>query len=59
MLYNYILENYKEAEPIFFSDLERDNISKSALNQQLKTIEEQVAKIVNEDGTINNFNPEE
>lgn len=38
MLYDYILENYKEAEPIFFSDLERDGISKSALNQQLKTM---------------------
>lgn len=38
MLYDYILENYKEAEPIFFSDLERDDISKSALNQQLKTM---------------------
>lgn len=38
MLYDYILENYKEVEPIFFSDLERDDISKSALNQQLKTM---------------------
>lgn len=38
MLYDYILENYKETEPIFFSDLERENISKSALNQQLKTL---------------------
>ena len=36
MLYNYIKANYKEAEPIFFSDLERDDINKSALNQQLK-----------------------
>ncbi|MDO4283946.1 MAG: DUF6088 family protein [Eubacteriales bacterium] len=38
MLYDEILENYKEAEPIFFSDLKRDGISKSALNQQLKTM---------------------
>lgn len=38
MLYDEILENYKEAEPIFFSDLERNGISKSALNQQLKTL---------------------
>lgn len=38
MLYNYIKANYKEAEPIFFSDLERDDISKSALNQQLKRL---------------------
>ena len=38
MLYNYIKENYKEAEPIFFSDLEIGNITKSALNQQLKKL---------------------
>ena len=37
MLYDYIREHYKEAEPIFFSDLEREDISKSALNQQLKS----------------------
>ena len=36
MLYNYIKDHYKEAEPIFFSDLEREDITKSALNQQLK-----------------------
>jgi len=38
MIRDYIIENYKEAEPIFFSDLERDGITKSALNQQLKTM---------------------
>lgn len=38
MLYDYILENYKEAEPIFFSDLERGDISKAALSQQLKIL---------------------
>lgn len=38
MLYDYIIEHYDEAEPIFFSDLERENITKSALNQQLKTL---------------------
>lgn len=38
MLYDYIMEHYKEAEPIFFSDLEREDISKSALNQQLKKL---------------------
>lgn len=38
MLYEYILQNYKEAEPIFFSDLEIGNITKSALNQQLKVL---------------------
>ena len=38
VLYNYIREHYKEAEPIFFSDLEREDITKSALNQQLKKL---------------------
>ena len=38
MLYNYIKEHYNEAEPIFFSDLEREGITKSALNQQLKKL---------------------
>jgi hypothetical protein len=38
MLYEYIRQRYKEAEPIFFSDLERQDISKSALNQQLKKL---------------------
>lgn len=36
MLYDYIIENYKEAEPIFISDLKIEDITKSALNQQLK-----------------------
>ena len=38
MLYDYIKEHYKEAEPIFFSDLEREDLTKSALNQQLKKL---------------------
>ena len=38
MLYNYIKEHYKEAEPIFFSDLEREDITESALNKQLKKL---------------------
>lgn len=38
MLYEYIIENYKTAEPIFFSDIEIQGISKSALSQQLKTL---------------------
>jgi len=38
VLYEYIIEHYKKAEPIFFSDLVRDDISKSALNQQLKKL---------------------
>ena len=36
MLCNYIKEHYIEAEPIFFSDLLRTNISEPDLNQQLK-----------------------
>lgn len=38
MLYNYIKEHYKEAEPIFLSDLLRTNITESVLNQQLKEL---------------------
>lgn len=38
VLYNYIREHNKEAEPIFFSDLEREDITRSALNQQLKKL---------------------
>ena len=38
MLYEYITENYKEAEPIFFSDLPMEGVTKSALNQQLMTL---------------------
>lgn len=38
VLYNYIREHYKEAEPIFFSDLKREDITRSALNQQLKKL---------------------
>lgn len=38
MLYNYIKAHYKEAEPIFFSDLLREDIADSALNQQLKEL---------------------
>ena len=38
MLYEYIKSHYKEAEPIFFSDLERQDITKSALNQQLRVL---------------------
>ena len=38
MLYKYITENYKEAEPIFFSDINVEGISKPALNKQLATL---------------------
>lgn len=46
MLYNYIKDHYKEAEPIFFSDLEREGITKSAINQQLKTAKISWRKII-------------
>lgn len=38
MLYNYIKTHYKEAEPIFLSDLLRTNITEPDLNQQLKEL---------------------
>ena len=38
MLYNYIKEHYKEAEPIFLADLLRTNITELDLNQQLKEL---------------------
>ena len=36
MLYEFLKNNYKEAEPIFFSDIVIEGITKSAVNQQLK-----------------------
>ncbi len=38
MLYDYIMENYKQGEPIFFSDLLIEGLSKPAASQQLKTL---------------------
>lgn len=38
MIYDYIIKNYKECEPIFFSDLLIEGVSKPAVNQQLKTL---------------------
>lgn len=38
MLYDYIICNYKEGEPIFFGDLLVEGVTKSAINQQLKTL---------------------
>lgn len=45
-LYEYILKHYEEAEPIFFSDVEMPDITKSAINQQFKKLcdEEKVKK---------------
>lgn len=38
MLYNYIKDHYKQAEPIFLVDLLIKNITESELNQQLKEL---------------------
>ena len=38
MLYNYIKKHYKQAEPIFLSDLLRTNTNEPDLNQQLKEL---------------------
>lgn len=38
MLYDYLIENYKAAEPIFFSDIEIEGITRSAINQQCKKL---------------------
>lgn len=49
MLYDYLIENYKVAEPIFFSDIEIEGITRSAINQQLKNLcdEEKLMKYEN------------
>lgn len=38
MLYDYLLANYKAAEPIFFSDIRIEGISRSAINQHMKRL---------------------
>ena len=38
MVYDYIVRNYKEGEPIFFGDILIEGISKPAISQQLKTL---------------------
>lgn len=38
MLYDYLVENYEAAEPIFFSDIEIKGITKSAVSQQLRKL---------------------
>lgn len=38
MLYDYLIANYNAAEPIFFSDIRIEGISRSAVNQQLKKL---------------------
>jgi len=35
MLYDYLISRYEPAEPIFFSDIEVEGITRSAINQQL------------------------
>ena len=38
MQYDYIIRNYKEGEPIFFSDIFIEGVSRSAVNQQMKSL---------------------
>ena len=38
MVYDYIVKKYKEGEPIFFSDILIEGISRPAVNQQLRTL---------------------
>lgn len=38
MLYDYLIRNYQTAEPIFFSDIIIEGISRSAVNQQFKKL---------------------
>ena len=38
MLYEFLKDNYKEAEPIFFSDIVIKRITKYVVNQQLKKL---------------------
>lgn len=50
MLYDYLIENYKVAEPIFFSDIEIEGITRSAINQQLKKLCDEEKLMKYEDG---------
>ncbi len=38
MVYEYIMENYKTGEPIFFSDIRIEGISRSAISQQIRRL---------------------
>lgn len=38
VLYDYLVENYGVAEPIFFYDIDIEGISRSAINQQMKKL---------------------
>ncbi len=38
MLYEFLKENYQEGESIFFKDIAYNNLSRSAINQQLKKL---------------------
>lgn len=38
MLYDYLIHNYTAAEPIFFGDIQFDNISKPVLSQMFKQL---------------------
>ncbi len=38
MLYNYLKENYDDAEPIFYNDIQLEGVSKPALSRMLKSL---------------------
>lgn len=38
MLYDFLKQNYKEAEPIFFGDIHFDHLSKPVLNQMFRQL---------------------
>lgn len=57
MLYEYIRNNYKGAEPIFFSDVHLNDVSKPALSQMFKSLCEEEKLIKYETGIY--FMPKE
>ncbi|MCR5105506.1 MAG: hypothetical protein K6B68_13815 [Eubacterium sp.] len=38
MLYEYLIDNYKESEPIFFCDIPLNNKTKPELSRELKVL---------------------
>lgn len=38
MVYEYIIKNYQEAEPIFLSDMKIDGMSIAAISEEMNTL---------------------
>ena len=55
MLYDYLKQNYKEAEPIFYSDISFDGVSKPVLSQMFKQLCDEKKLIKYDTGIY--FNP--